>query len=60
MSSTNTLLKEYDSLLKPLKPPPPSRTPFWRYFPYVASYEWNKLDERVRRMYNLEERMLSF
>ena len=37
-----------------LKPPPPSRncadTFFERSFLYGAPYEWNKLDERIRRL----------
>ena len=39
-----------------LKLPPPSRncsdTFFDRSFTYGAPYEWNKLDERVRRLSN--------
>ena len=52
-SSTNMRLAN-DVFL--LKPPPPSRncsdTFFERSFTYGALYEWNKLDERVRRLSN--------
>ena len=43
-SSTNTRLAD-DAFL--LKVPPPSRS-----FIYGSPYEWNKLDERVRRLTN--------
>ena len=49
-STTNTRLA-CDPFL--LKLPPPSRivlTLFERSFLYEAPYEWNKLDERVRRL----------
>ena len=52
-SSTNTRLAN-DAFL--LKLPPPSRncsdTFFECSFTYGAPYEWNKLDERVRRLSN--------
>ena len=55
-SSTNTRTRlANDAFL--LKLPPPSRncsdTFFERSFTYGAPYEWNKLDERVRRLSNL-------
>ena len=47
-SSTNTRTRlANDAFL--LKLPPPSRN---RSFTYGAPYEWNKLDERVRRLSN--------
>ena len=54
-SSTNTRTRlANDAFL--LKLPPPSRnfsdTFFDRSFTYGAPYEWNKLDERVRRLSN--------
>ena len=54
-SSTNTRTRlANDAFL--LKLPPPSRncsdTFFERSFAYGAPYEWNKLDERVRRLSN--------
>ena len=54
-SSTNTRTRlANDAFL--LKLPPPSRncsdTFFERSFTYGAPYEWNKLDERVRRLSN--------
>ena len=54
-SSTNTRARlANDAVL--LKLPPPSRncsdTFFDRSFTYGAPYEWNKLDERVRRLSN--------
>ena len=54
-SSTNTHTRlANDAFL--LKLPPPSRncsdTFFERSFTYGAPYEWNKLDERVRRLSN--------
>ena len=54
-SSTNTRTRlANDAFL--LKLPPPSRncsdTFFNRSFTYGAPYEWNKLDERVRRIMN--------
>ena len=54
-SSTNTRTRlANDAFL--LKLPPPSRncsdTLFDRSFTYGAPYEWNKLDERVRRLSN--------
>ena len=52
-SSTSTRLAN-DAFL--LKLPPPNRncsdTFFDRSFTYGAPYEWNKLDERVRRLSN--------
>ena len=52
-SNTRTRLAN-DAFL--LKLPPPSRncsdTFFERSFPYGAPYEWNKLDEHVRRLSN--------
>ena len=52
-SSINTRLAN-DGFL--LKLPPPSRNCsdifFERSFTYGAPYEWNKLDERVRRLSN--------
>ena len=65
-STTNTRLAG-DVFL--LKLPPPSRncadTFFERSFLYGAPYEWNKLDERVRRltdfnMFNSEIKTLLF
>ena len=55
-SSTNTRTRlANDAFL--LKLPPPSRncsdTFFERSFAYGAPYEWNKLDERVRRLSTL-------
>ena len=54
-SSTNTCTRlANDALL--LKLPPPSRNCsdnfFDHSFTYGAPYEWNKLDERVRRLSN--------
>ena len=56
-SSTNTRTRlANDAFL--LKLPPPSRncsdTFFNRSFTYGAPYEWNKLDERVRRLSNFK------
>ena len=55
-SSTNTRTRlANDAFL--LKLPPPSRncsdTFFYRSFTYGAPYEWNKLDERVRWLSNI-------